>query len=281
MLASAIIVFREAIEAGLIVGIVLAVTAGVTGRGFWITAGILGGLAGASLVAIFADAVSSAFAGSGQELFNAGILLTAVAMLAWHTIWMARHGRELAADLRSVGSEVANGSRSLSALALVVGIAVLREGSEVVLFLYGILVANGGSAAELFTGGLLGLALGGGLTALTYYGLVMIPSRYLFTVTNWLVTLLAAGMAGQAVVFLEQAGVATILQETVWDTSAALPDSSLLGKVFHTLLGYSDRPSALQLCVYVATIAIIVTLTRLMAPTRKAVDAGRMAHSPG
>lgn len=60
MIAALIIVFREVIEAGLIVGIVLAVTAGIARRGRWVAAGIAAGVAGATLVAIFADALSSA-----------------------------------------------------------------------------------------------------------------------------------------------------------------------------------------------------------------------------
>ena len=279
MLASAIIVFREMIEAGLIVGIVLAVTANIPGRGRWVWGGLVGGLAGAGIVAIFADVVASAFAGAGQELFNAGILITAVVMLAWHNIWMAQHGRQMAADLRAVGQAVAAGRRSLSALALVVGIAVLREGSEVVLFLYGVLVANGGSNAELFAGGMLGLVLGGALSALTYLGLVKIPSKHLFFVTGWLITLLAAGMAGQSVVFLEQAGYVTMLPQTVWDTSAVLPDSSLFGKVLHTLFGYSDRPSAMQLLVYVVTLSAIAGLAKVFVPSAARPTSTRMVSA--
>ena len=71
------------------------------------------------------------------------ILFTAVAMLGWHNIWMNRHGRELAASAAGLGRAVVGGSRPLYALGLVVGIAVLREGSEIVLFLYGIAIASG------------------------------------------------------------------------------------------------------------------------------------------
>lgn len=269
MFASAIIVFREVIEAGLIVGIVLAVTKGLLGRGRYIVAGLAGGLAGAGLVAVFADVLSDAFAGSGQELFNAGILGLAVVMLAWHNVWMARHGRELARELRDVGQAVANGSRSLLALSLVVGVAVLREGSEVVLFLYGVLVSSGGSGSELFLGGIIGLVLGGALSALTYRGLVSIPPRHLFAVTGWLITLLAAGMAAQAVAFLQQGGYVSSLQQTVWDTSAILSDSSVVGRMLHTLVGYSDQPSVMQLIVYVVVLVAIAGLTRLMQPGSK------------
>src|SRR6185312_14549928 len=142
MLAALIIVFREVFEAGLIVGIILAVTRSVPQRGLWITGGVAGGVLGACIVAMFAGLLSEAFAGSGQELFNATILLIAVVMLTWHNVWMSRHGRELAAEIKAAGEAVVAGRSSLAALAIVVGIAVLREGSEVVLFLYGIL-ANG------------------------------------------------------------------------------------------------------------------------------------------
>ncbi|MGH8755277.1 MAG: FTR1 family protein, partial [Burkholderiales bacterium] len=142
MIAALIIVFREVIEAGLVVGIVLAATRGVPSRGLWIGYGISGGVAGACVVAAFAGAIANAFAGSGQELFNAVILLVAVVMLAWHNVWMARHGRAIAAAVKAVGKAVAAGSRTMAALAIVVGIAVLREGSEVVLFIYGIAVSS-------------------------------------------------------------------------------------------------------------------------------------------
>jgi high-affinity iron transporter len=101
MLGAAIIVFREVIEAGLIVGIVLAATEGVRGRTAYVAGGIAAGITGAALLALFAGSVSSALEGMGQELFSATILAIAVVMLSWHNIWMAKHGRKLAAELRA------------------------------------------------------------------------------------------------------------------------------------------------------------------------------------
>src|SRR5579863_7116853 len=102
MLGALIIVFREVIEAGIIVGIVLAVTRGVKGSRWIAAAGVCGGLLGAGLVAAFAGAITSALAGVGQEVMNASILMLAVCMLAWHNIWMAGHGREMAAEARKL-----------------------------------------------------------------------------------------------------------------------------------------------------------------------------------
>ncbi|WOJ88176.1 FTR1 family protein [Methylocapsa polymorpha] len=269
MLGALIIVFREVIEAGIIVGILLAVTEGVPGRGRWIAAGIGAGAGGAALLAVFAEQISNALAGIGQELFNAGVLTVAVVMLAWHNIWMARHGRQLATQMKEVGDAVAKGSRSLAAVAIVVAVAVLREGSEIVLFLYGLVLAGGSSAWGLMAGGITGLLLGCGVTALTFFGLVKIPARYLFGVTTVLITFLAAGLAAQSVVFLQQAGIATALEETVWDTSRILSDSSLLGRVLHTLVGYTDQPSEMQLLVYALTLIVIFGLTKAFGPSRQ------------
>ena len=262
MLGALIIVFREVIEAGLIVGIVMAATRGVAGRGRWVGIGVGAGVLGAAVVALFAGAISQAFAGSGQELFNATILGIAVVMLMWHNAWMARHGREIVAEMQSIGTAVSEGAKPLTALAIVVGLAVLREGSEVVLFLYGIF-ASGTSGSALLLGGVLGIASGAAFTALTYFGLLAIPSRHIFTVTSWLIALLAAGMAAQSVQFLNNAGFAEVLGRTVWDTSGILSEGSLFGKLLRTLIGYTERPTELQLMVYIGALFAMFLLMRI------------------
>ena len=262
MLASLLVVFREVIEAGLIVGIVLAASKGVPRRSLWVSYGVSGGVLGACVVAAFAGEIESLFQGSGQEIFNATVLLLAVAMLTWHNVWMAGHGREMAREMRAVGAQVAAGERTLAALAIVVGVAVLREGSEVVLFLYGIASQPGTTTASLLAGGALGLAAGAATSALMYYGLLAIPAHKLFRVTSGLITLLAAGMAAQAVLFLQQAGYLQFMMGQVWDTSWLLPQDSIVGRLLHTLVGYSDAPNGLQVIAYCATIVAITLLMR-------------------
>lgn len=264
MLATLLIVFREVIEAGLIVGIVLAASRGVPRRSLWVAYGVSGGVLGACLVAAFAGEIESLFQGSGQELFNAAVLLLAVAMLTWHNVWMSSHGREIAREMRTVGAQVAAGERTLGALAIVVGVAVLREGSEVVLFLYGIASQPGTTNASLLAGGALGLAAGAGMSALMYYGLLAIPAHKLFRVTSGLITLLAAGMAAQAVLFLQQAGYLQMLMGTVWDTSWLISEDTIAGRLLHTLVGYSDAPNGAQLIAYSLTIIAIVVLMRVV-----------------
>jgi len=268
VLAALIIVFREVFEAGLIVGIVLAVTGSVRHRNGWIGGGVLGGIAAACLVAAFAGVLSRLCEGMGQELFNAAILIVAVVMLTWHNVWMARHGKEMASELRAVGHAVTAGSKPLLALTIVVGVAVMREGSEVALFLYGVATSDGGSAASVVAGALMGLVLGAAICLLTYLGLMRIPPRALFATTTTLITVLSAGMAAQAVAFLERAGWLSSLNRVVWDSAWLIPERSMTGRTLHALIGYTDQPTEMQLMVYVAVIVVTMVLARLTAPSQ-------------
>lgn len=268
MFVSMIIVFREAMEAGLIIGIVLAATEGVAGRGRWIAGGLAVGAAGASLVAVFAASLSDAFQGAGQEVFTASILCFAVAMLSWHIVWMSQHARGMAAEIRQVGQAVRLGQRSLAALATVVAVAVIREGAEVVLFLFGIAAGSQTAPLSLAGGGVVGLALAAMLSWLLYRGLVAIPMRHLFRVTNVLIALLAAGMAGQAAAMLHAADLLPGWGEHLWDTSAWLADNGFAGRTLRALVGYSARPSGIQLAAWLGTLVLLVVFSRAASRPR-------------
>lgn len=267
MLAALIVVFREVIEAGLIVGIVLATLRGVPGRFRLVGIGIAAGLAGAGVLAAVMGRLASLFDGSGQEIFSATVLLTAVAMLTWHNVWMASHGRAMAQELRAMGRDILSGQRAPAAVAVVVGLALLREGAEVALFLYGILAAGGTDAVGVATGGGLGVLSGIAVAALMYAGLLAIPARRLFSATSGLITLLAAGLAAQAVAYLQQGGFALVWQEPLWDTSMILSEDSIIGHVAHVLLGYVEQPNGLQAVAWVGTVAGITLLARWVQRT--------------
>ncbi|MSP04698.1 MAG: iron permease [Acetobacteraceae bacterium] len=265
MLAIAVIIFREALEAALIIGTVMAASFGIPGRNRWISAGVGIGILGAFIVALAAGEIAMAFAGAGQELLNAAVLLLAVGMLAWHNIWMARHGAEMAAQARQVGEAIRIGARPLTALTAIAAAATLREGAETVLFISGIAASADETILAMTLGGLGGL-LGGIVTGgAIYAGLLRIPLARLFTVMGWLLLLLAAGLSAQAAGFLIQADLLPALGDQLWDTSFILSEKSLLGRILHTLIGYVARPAGVQILAYVATIAAIGVPMRLMA----------------
>lgn len=278
MEASALIVFREVLEAALVVGIVMAGTRGIAGRGSWVSGGVVCGVFVACVVAAFATTIARAAAGIGMELFNAGILIAAVAMLGWHCVWMGRHGRDIARQMNEVSHAVAAGNRPPYALGLVVGLAVVREGAEVVLFLYGIAAGSDAGALALLTGGFLGLVAGAAVGFALYFGLLRIPTRHLFTATTWMIVMLAAGMASQAASFLVQADLLPSLGRRIWDSSSILSERSHLGQVLHALIGYDASPSGIQLVFYATTLLLVGSMTWILGrPNSPAASAARAA----
>ena len=278
MLGSAIVVFRETLEAALIIAIVMGASRGIAARGRWIAGGVALGVAGALVVALFAGALAQAVEGRGQELFNAGVLLAAVAMLAWHNVWMSSHARKHVAQIHHLGHDVRVGLKPLSAMLAVTALAVLREGAETVLFLYG-LWAGGGGRGELAAGAVGGLGAGALVGVLIYLGLLKVPLRHFFTVTGLIVLLLAAGLAAGAAGYLTQADLLPPISEQVWDTSGLLSVESLPGRVLHVLVGYRDRPTGIELLFYAVTFATIAALMRIVGA--RAARAARVEGKGG
>ena len=71
---------------------------------------------------------------------------------------------------------------------------------------------------------------------------------------------LAAGMAAQSAGFLSSAGVIPELKGRLWDTSWIIDDRSFMGQLLHMLVGYSARPSAMQVIWYSTTLIVATTL---------------------
>lgn len=262
MFGAALIVFRESFEAALLIGILAAAMHNVPGRNRWLGLGIGVGLAGAIVVAGLTDLIANAANGSGQELFNAAILGFAVLMLAWHNIWMSTHGADLARHAKRLGAEVGSGARAMSSVAVLAGLAILREGSETALFLYGIFAGSEMTLQSLIGGALLGLVAGVGIGTAIYAGLLRIPSRRFFAVISALLLFLAAGLASQMARFLIQADWLPSLASPLWDTTWLLSNGSLLGATLRILVGYEAQPTGTQALFYVATLACIVLATK-------------------
>ena len=272
MFGTAIIVFREVLEASIIMGILSAATRNIPGSRRWLAAGLLAGLVGSGIVAASTDVIGSLANGIGQEIFNAIVLGIAVLMLAWHNIWMSAHGAVLAANAKLVGRNIRDGNSECSVLLIIVGLAVLREGSETVLFLYGIAASGDGGHSSMMLGGVVGMLSGIAVGYTIYAGLLKIPMRWFFAATGILVLLLAAGMASQAAHFLIQADLLPSLAAPLWDTSSVLPEKGLPGMLLHSLIGYDSRPAGMQIVFYFTVLVAIFLGMKWVARPRQATQ---------
>lgn len=263
MLAAALIVFRESLEAALFIGIVAVATRTLERRTRWLAGGVALGLLGAMLLAALAGQMAAWADGVGQDLVNAGILGVALVLLLWHCIWVSTHGREMAREARRFGQAVSQGERSMWALTAVVALTVLREGAETVLFVTGSATGAGADHGGVLLGAGLGLLGGVVIGRVLYAGLSRIPLQQLFTVTNGLIALLAASIASQFARTLAQAGWVERWSEPLWDSSSLLSNDSALGTLLHALVGYDAQPSGLQLAGYAGVLLLIGLGTRL------------------
>jgi high-affinity iron transporter len=266
MLSSAIIVFREVLEAAMVIGIVAAATRGLPRRGQWIAGGIVLGGIGAMLVAALMQGIANLASGIGQELLNASILGLAAIMLGWHNIWMASHGAQLARESRQIGADVSEGNRHASALCLLIALCIFREGAETVLFLQGVVASEEQSVSEVIMGGALGMAGGMATGAALYAGMLKIPTKWFFKATGIFILLLAASMASQMAKFLVQADILPSLATPLWDSSWLLSNSSPVATVLHALAGYDARPTGMQMVFYFVTFVLVASGMRITHP---------------
>lgn len=256
-----LIFFREVLEISLILSVLLAATRDIKGKGRWVWGGLLGGVLGAGVVAYFAETISQIARGMGQEVFNALVLILAAILIGWTVVWMRRHGKELVQHFKQVGEQVTRGDKPMYTLAIVIALSILREGSEIVLFTYGV-IASGEKWSPILLGGIFGLLAGITTGLALYLGLIKISAKRLFLVTSWMLILVASGMVAQAAGFLSAAGFVPELIYPLWDTSRILAENSFLGKVLHALVGYCDRPSGIQLASYLFTFMVMALILR-------------------
>lgn len=265
MFATALIVFRESLEAALFVGIIAAATRGLVGRSRWLGGGVAVGVLGAVVLALLAQQLGEWLDGLGQDVVNIAVLSIALVMLLWHCVWVTTHTREMVGGARQLGQSVQSGQRTPWALLVVVALAVLREGAETVLFVGGSLTgAGGGQSASVLGAGALGLLFGALVGIAIYAGLSRIPTRHVFSVTNVLIALLAGSLASQLARALAQAGFIEAWTRPLWDSSAWLSPDSPIGTFLHALVGYDARPSGAQLASYLAVLLFIYAGTRLI-----------------
>lgn len=251
-----IVIFREILEIAIILGVVMVAAKELEHRNKWILIGLGSGVLGSLVVAFFAQAISNAAEGLGQELFNAMILLSASTVIGATALWMSKHARELTAHLKHVSNQVIEGNLPLYTIAVVIALAVLREGAEIVLFTYG-MIASGKEFTSIISGGVLGLLAGAVLGGAMYFGLLKISPKHVFGVTTWLLMFLCAGMSASAAKYLASAGWFESMAYTVWDSSFLLRNDSLIGQIIHALFGYTAKPYAIQLVFYIGTLVIL------------------------
>lgn len=268
MIPTFVIFLREGIEASMIVAILLAYLDQARQRAhfkdvfFGVAAAIVLVIGGGVAAYLFVDRYSGS---NVQTIFETFTFLLATAVLTYMTFWMQSHSRTMKADIQRRSQEALDGKARFGLAALSFQ-AVGREGLETMVFTLAIVFASTRQAATSLTGGalLIGAALGLALSLAIAYAIFKMGRRLnlgvFFRVIGIVLMVFAAGLLADAVENMQQLGWLPFLDHVVWNTTGFMSESSSIGDVFHSLLGYADRPTVLQLAVWVAYVAVATTL---------------------
>lgn len=260
------IVWRESVEAMLVVGILYtwlrATPEGKRGLKY-LWGGVGAGLALAIALALVLLGVSSWLSDEGQEWFQAIMSLAACVLVVQMVVWMKKHGRTLKSELES-GARSSVAHDNWWGLFVLVAIAVAREGSETVVFLYGT-VAAGDGGSDMLRLALAGVA--GFLVALLTFWLLqlggkLITWRRFFRVTEILLLLLAGSLLVGGLDHLISLDVLPTLVDPVWDSSWLLSDSTGVGKILADFAGYRALPALISVLLWVAYWIVVWAMLR-------------------
>ncbi|MFN7038292.1 MAG: FTR1 family protein [Alphaproteobacteria bacterium] len=257
MLAIAIIYFREFLEISLIVGIIIAATKNLSNRYIYIFNGIIAGTVISLVFAYLINTISKFVNEEFEDIFTAIILSINVIIIGYTVIWMQNNAKNFTTNLNKITDNIKNSKIPLYSLTIVIATAIIREGIEIALYTYGIFATSQNNNFEIILGAISGSIFGTIIGLTLYLGLIKISVKYFFRITSLLLSLLAANLAAQIPIYLESAGILSVFTAPVWDSSWFINDQSIIGKMAHSIFGYTDKPNLMQLIFYSLTLVTI------------------------
>ena len=268
MLANYLIGLREGLEAGLIVGILIAYL-GKLGRRdllgrLWIGVGIA--VAVSAGVGALLTWGPYALTFQAQEILGGVLSLIAVAMVTWMIFWMATHGAGLSKELRSQLDAAVD--RSWIAIVVLGALAVGREGIETALFVWA--NVSGGSDPVLGTAGaLLGILTAVAISWGISKGLVRINLSVFFTWTGLFLILVAAGVLSYGIGDLQEASVIPGWGVHAYSLTGLVPPGSPIDTVLGGIFNFTPEPTWAQVIGWLAYVVIAVALYLVMLRRRR------------
>jgi high-affinity iron transporter len=269
---------REGVEAALIISIILSYLARTGNRHAF--GRIFAGAGAAVVVSLVAGVALFVTVGElpapYEQLFEAGAMLLACAVVTWMLFWMRRTSANIRDQLHSaLGRALSDGSAN--GLALLAFVAVIREGLETALFLVGQAASAQSGAIWVLVGAFAGLAIAAAIGAAMYRGAARINLRVFFRWTGIALIFIAAGLLASAIHELVEIGWLNVGTTVVFDLSQVLPHEAIegapggiplfVGQLLRALFGYHSQPEAIMLGAWVVYVGLVLPLyLRPIAP---------------
>ena len=256
---------REGVEAALIVAIICAYLARTGNRQFFtrVFVGAGGAIAISAILGVILFVSVGELPAPYEQLFEAGTLLAAAAVVTWMLFWMRRQARTVKGELQAAVDRALDHG-SVNALAALAFVAVIREGLETSLFLVGQANSADEGAIWVLTGALVGLLVAALLGVGFYHGSRRVNLATFFRWTGVALIFIAAGLLSSAVHELIEIGVITVGTQTLFDLSAVLPHEqdagNVIGQFLRALFGYTATPEVTTFLVWLSYVAVVLTL---------------------
>lgn len=268
MIESFLITSRETLEASLVVGIVLAYLDRTNRHNYKrvVYLGVIFGIIISITTAVLFGILYDGFDGKNVEIFEGITMLIGAFLLTTMILWMFKQ-REISSDIKErVELHIKKSHTFFSYFGIfsLIGIAILREGVETVIFLNALNYANGLS----FLGGLLGVVIAVIIGYLFFIGFKKVNLRKLFDVSSIMLILFAGGLITQGIHELEEGGVVNGIISPIWDINPpakngnfpALHEKGSIGSFLKGLFGYNGNPSLLEVIAYLTYIVLVLVI---------------------
>ncbi len=264
---------REGVEAALIVAILAAYLAR-TGNRQHIARVFVGAGSAIGLSALLGLVLYLTVGGLKEpyeQLFEATTLILAAAVVTWMLFWMRRQARSVKGQLQAAVDRALDAG-SVTALAVLAFVAVIREGLETSLFLVGQAASVQQDAIWVLAGAVVGLLVAALLGVGFYHGSRRINLATFFRWTGVGLVFIAAGLLATAIHELIEIKVIGFGTQTLFDLSTILPHSnesgSLIGQFLHALFGYTSTPEMTTFVVWLTYVVVVLAL--FLRPVRAA-----------
>jgi len=258
LLSSVILVLREVLEAALLVSLLMALSRRLGLKSIWVLVALLAGLLGAAIYGFNIDRITEWFDGVGQEVVNAllqsivYVLLCVIAVITMRRL----NGGAISVSFLSV------------LMTVCVMLAIVREGSEIMIYLSGFLQVRD-LLVPVLAGSAIGAGIGVSVGVVFYFGLLNLSRSAAIVVGAVLLSLVAAGMLAQATQMLIQADWLPS-QYPLWDSSWLVSERSITGQLLYALVGYEASPSPLQVLAHVLSLVFIISVAAISGRLVKA-----------
>ena len=273
MIESFLVTSRETLEAGLVVGIVLAYLSKTNNQSYKksVYYGIIFGILASVLAAVIFTIFAGGFEGRAEQLFEGITMLIGAFLLTTMILWMMQQ-RHIAKEIEEkVEKHLMNAQPLFSHIGIfiLIFVAIIREGVETVIFMNALNYASGIN----FIGGALGVIAAIIVGYLFFVSTKKINMKKLFSVSSILLILFAAGLIAHGVHEFEEAGIVSGIVAPLFDINHILNEKGVFGSFLKGLFGYNGNPSLLEVMAYAAYLGVIFYLYRRIKSSKLRVSA--------